>query len=202
MTESTSHKVSSSDSTTNQSSSANTIHIDKPLGHTTIATVICGLVGGLLGIMLDLLHRFDGLRGCLLNAYKSEPILMSDPVTISPIWGWVTALFLAVGVAYVVLDSVGKWRRVLIVMIVLTLVISFSPLLMLWDVFWVPPVEVSAILWAWLCAFFYASQHVMPCELGISHKMLRKKNVTKNVGQGELLKPSLEKFSPDQQPDA
>lgn len=189
MSKSTTNNKLSTDSATHQSSNVNTIHIDKPLGHTTIAAVVCGVVGGLLGVMLDLLHRFDGLRSGLWETYKSEPFLMSDPVVVFPVWGWLVAILLAMGVAYVVLDSVGNWSRVLIGTIVLILVISFSPLLMLWDVFWVPCVVASAVFWAWLCAFFYASQHVMPCELGIPLKVLRKKNVTRNVGQDEVLNP-------------
>ncbi len=196
----------SDDSAAVESNKVNTIHISKPLGHTTITAVLCGVVGGLLGIILDLLHRFDGIREGLLETYMAEPFLMSDPFTWSPVWGWVAAIVLATGVAYVVLDSVGKWRRVFIGLAVIILLISFSPLLMLWNVFWVPCVMLIAVLWAWLCAFFYTTQHVMPCELGISYRskggfqklrdLTRRKPKSSNTSSSEEINPV------DQQPDA
>ena len=139
--------------------------MSKPIGHLLLPTLVCGLAGGIVGVLLDLLRMFQPLKAWVAGIYSQKPFYLTDTSEWSRGWDWVLALLLAVAVSYVILDTDSLWKRLLVLGMVLVLLFTFSPLLMLWNIYWLPVVEWVAVLWAGGCALFYSSQHVMPSEL-------------------------------------
>lgn len=142
----------------------NTAHPTKPQGQLANTAMLCGVAGALVGIVLEFVGLFGGLGASLESMYEAEPFLLVDALPVTPYWNWLLAIALSVGVAFAVLDSRGTWRRVLILLFALTLIVIASPVLVLWGVFWSPFLLLCAVVWSWLGAFVYASQHQMPCD--------------------------------------
>lgn len=154
-----------------------TLHISKPLGHVNIPALICGGVAALIAIALDLLNRYDDMVVSVQRAYQAKPFYLESIDRWHRSWDWVLAIVLATAVAYVVLDSAGKWRRFFIGFSSIVLTMMFSPLLVLWGVYWFPIVVMVAIVFAWIFSFIYSTLHVMPCELGVKMKLVKKKKL-------------------------
>jgi len=156
-----------------------TLHVAKPMGQVNMPTIICGVGAAVLAIALDLMKRYDGLTLSIQNLYKGKPFYLENLDAWHCSLNWVIALVLSVLMAYVVLDTSGKAKRVLIGLVSLILVAMFSPLLMLWGVFCVPVVVFVAVLFAWLFSFVYAGQHTMPCDVGRHVKLKKNKRKKK-----------------------
>jgi len=136
----------------------------KPIGQLGVPAMLCGIAGAVLGIVLDAIGIFTELGETLKASYQEKPFQMGDATQWSSAWDWLLAIVLSIGVAYAVLDSKGNWRRVLILVFVLVLISLTSPVLVLWEIFWVPVLLIFAVVWSWLGAFVYAGQHQMPCD--------------------------------------
>ena len=68
----------------------------------------------MISIALDLMSRYDSLGFIRAgNVIKLKPFYLESIDTWHKSWDWVFAIILASVVAYVVLDSVGKGKRIL-----------------------------------------------------------------------------------------
>ncbi len=152
-----------------------TLHISKPLGHVNIPALICGGVASLIAIVLDLMHRYDDMMVSMQQTYQEKPFFLESIETWHRSWDWVLAIILATVTAYVVLDSAGKGKRIFFGLASVVLIMMFSPLLMLWGMFWFPIVVIVAVIFAWVFSYIYSTLHVMPCELGLKMKLVKKK---------------------------
>ena len=126
--------------------------------------MLYGTVGVCLALAMHavgLLKRGDDwLLGILLGPvfHGQLPSVLSLPVLIL-----VAAVF-CFGLAFVVLDTVGTGRRVLIGVTVLVLVLAMVPTLAVWNIYFSPFLIVVGMFWSWFCTMMYVSQHLMPCE--------------------------------------
>jgi len=186
---------------------AKTLHISKPLGHVNIPALICGGVAALISIALDLMNRYDSLTLSIQETYQPKPFYLENIDTWHNSWDWVFAIILASVIAYVVLDSAGKGKRVLFGIVSIILTVMFSPLLMLWGMFWLPITAIVAVIFAWIFAFVYTTQHIMPCELGMKMKKSKKskqrqhKNKSTPIKKSKLVK-KLEKSPVEEENDS
>lgn len=137
----------------------------KAAGELMLPTVICGVVGCVLTIILSVIGRYEGIDLWLQEYYTGEPFYMAESGGWNEGWNWVLVLVLTFGVSFTVLDTDMKWRRVMIILLACVVILLSSPVLMLWDVFWSPVMVFVGVLWSWICAFIYSCQHTMPCEL-------------------------------------
>ena len=142
----------------------------KPLGEVLVPMLICGVVGFVLTIILSVIGMYDGLNISLKEYYMGEPFYMPESSGWDVAWDWLIVVVLTFGVSYAVLDTDKSWRRVMLILLTAVVVILSSPALMLWDVFWSPVTVFVGVLWSWICAFTYSSQHTMPCELLVPPK--------------------------------
>ena len=86
-----------------------------------------------------------------------------------PVLFMVAAMF-SFGIAFAVLDSPAAWRRIVLGLTALVLVLAMVPVCALWQIYFSPFFVVVAYFWAWFCTMMYTSQHVMPCEIGVAEK--------------------------------
>lgn len=94
----------------------------------------------------------------------SEPISMSEPVMIPLELQWGLGFLVSVLTAVFTLMSAGFLRRLMVLLMSLTLVFGFSVACILWDVMWLAHLEIVSLIWTWVCAVVYAAQHKMPCD--------------------------------------
>ena len=169
---------------------AKTLHISKPLGHVSIPALICGSVAALMSIALSLLNYYDSLILIVKETYQAKPFYLESIEPWHQSWDWVFAVILASLVTYVVLDSAGKGKRIIFGVFSIILTIMFSPLLMLWGIFWFPITAIVAVVFAWFFAFIYSSLHIMPCELGMKMKRNKKPKQKKHKNKSTPFKKS------------
>lgn len=83
-----------------------------------------------------------------------------------PVWvPWVAALMFASGGAYAMMESVGMWRRLVIFLSLMGLIIAWAPVLSLAS--YLPQIAPAFVAagWSCFCALVYCANHQMPCEI-------------------------------------
>lgn len=134
-----------------------------PPGKVVSSCLLYGAVGLALALAMHLLGMFEqgdiGLKQSL-SGLTSDLFLVvvSDSLLFA-----VAALF-SFGIAFAVLDSPAPWRRVLLGVTALVVLLAMVPVCALWQIYFSPFLVVIACFWAWFCAMMYASQHTMPCD--------------------------------------
>ena len=122
-----------------------------------------------LALAMQLLGLFE-LGDARLQ--QSLSWILSDSfqtVVSEPVLFMLAAMF-SFGIAFAVLDSPAAWRRIVLGLTALVLVLAMVPVCALWQIYFSPFFVVVAYFWAWFCTMMYTSQHVMPCEVGVDQK--------------------------------
>lgn len=137
-------------------------------GHVSRVDIPC-LLYGTIGVCLALAMHVVGLlkigdkmmlEFLTVAVFKGQfPKELSMPVQVV-----LTAVF-CYGLAFVILDTVGTWRRVLIGGTVLVLAMSMVPTLAVWNIYFSPFLVVVGVFWTWFCTMMYVNHHLMPCEV-------------------------------------
>ncbi len=133
-------------------------------GSLEVSTLLCGTLGLLVsGVLywIGLLGKGDlGVFHLL-----SQPVFQGAvPSQLSaPILFLLTAVF-CFGLAFAVLDSPGAWRRVVLGLTLLVLVIAMVPTLAVWDIYFPPMMCLVGVFWTWFVGMIYAGHHSMPCD--------------------------------------
>jgi len=70
------------------------------------------------------------------------------------------------GIVWVILESPGTWRRMVLWVTALVLTVAMVPVLVLGGWWLLPGMPVVAVIWSGVCAMVYAGRHRMPCEGG------------------------------------
>ena len=131
-----------------------------------------GLLYGGIGLALALAVQMAGLfkQGdvrlqelLLHNVFGGvAPEILTMPVLI---------LFAAVfsfGLAFAVLDSPGVWRRLLLGITAIIVVLAMVPTLAVWHFYFSPFLPLIALFWSWFCSMMYANHHMMPCDISVA----------------------------------
>lgn len=140
-------------------------HSNEHVSRVDIPCVLYGSVG--VGVALamqvvGLLKNGDErLLGALLNPvfHGEMPGVLSLPVQL------LITVVCCYGLAFIVLDSAGTWRRLLMGVTVLILVLAMVPTLAVWNIYFSPFLAAVGVFWTWFCTMMYVSHHHMPCEI-------------------------------------
>lgn len=124
-----------------------------------------GLAIGSLALVLaagfgfvGLLDRANHLVGRAVQLDQSAPLSLPD-------WAiWIAAAVGAFGVSFAILSVPGNWRRIVLWLSALILVIGWAPVLVLAAREPEIAVPLLATFWSGLCAFVYASRHHMAVD--------------------------------------
>ncbi len=135
-----------------------------PAGEVVIPALLCGAVGTVFSSILYLVGIYDGLGQALQDKYVGEPYLMQGDYALHDGWNFILLVVMCFGISFAVLDSDMVWRRVMLFLLAIVVVVLCSPVMMMWDIFWSPVMVIIGLLWSWFCAFIYSVQHIMPCE--------------------------------------
>jgi hypothetical protein len=131
--------------------------------------MLYGGVSMALALAMQLLGLFE-LGDARLQQSLSWILSDSFQVVVSePVLFMLAAMF-SFGIAFAVLDSPAAWRRIVLGLTALVLVLAMVPVCALWQIYFSPFFVVVAYFWAWFCTMMYTSQHVMPCEIGVDQK--------------------------------
>jgi len=137
----------------------------KPTGSVTLPAMMCGVAAAALAIGLSIMGYFEDGDLWLKGEFAKEPFYLVEPEFLNEWWGYVAAVIGGWFVAVAVMDSAGWWRRCLVGAMSFVVAVGFSPVLMLWGIYWSPIILVVAVVWGWFCAMVYSGQHLMPCDV-------------------------------------
>lgn len=135
-----------------------------PPGKVASSCLLYGGMGMVLAVAMQWLGIFK-LGDMWLQQFLSRVLIDSHPIAapVSVLYG--VAAFFAFGIAFAVLDSPANWRRVVLGITGLVLLLATVPVCALWQLYFSPFPVVMAFFWAWFCSMMYVSQHSMPCEM-------------------------------------
>lgn len=124
-----------------------------------IALMAVGLAAGLefLGI-IAILDRW-------IAAVMIKPGFSAPVQTLNPYLLWTITTLLALGLAAVMLNLSGNWRRLLIWALALILTLFWVPVLLLASNKPEIGVALVGLLWSGCCAMVYTMNHEMPADL-------------------------------------
>ena len=116
---------------------------------------------------VGLVVRISGISLLIERQILSAYMELGFPVNAvgQPWWAVLVLLVLTYGIALVLLEVPGLLRRLLLFLSCLVLVVSASPVVALWGLFWSPVVAVFCLSWSAACAVLWARYHPMPCEI-------------------------------------
>ncbi|MGJ8676338.1 MAG: hypothetical protein ACSHX0_02345 [Akkermansiaceae bacterium] len=133
-------------------------------GQVLAPTLLYGFVGWSLAVTINFLGFFE--RGNLaLQAFLGEWATLETPFdqVSEPILMLITAV-LCTGLAMAVLDSRSVWRRMILCVSTLMVVLSAVPTLAVWNIYFSPFLMFVAVFWTSFCTVMYSYHHLMPCD--------------------------------------
>ncbi|MEX1114739.1 MAG: hypothetical protein WEB53_05785 [Akkermansiaceae bacterium] len=133
----------------------------RPVGHVLVPAAAIGTLSIILAAGLELLGSLDVIDGGFANWLAEGKPFPKD----LPLWAvWLAAVFFAFGLSFALLSIPTTWRRVILWISALVVIIAWAPVLALAA----RPPEISAVLvaavWSGVCALVYASRHRMACD--------------------------------------
>lgn len=130
--------------------------------HPTEATLarnamICAVIGTTLAVILGFLKCYKSLMAWVTEAFSQEPFYLEAGQKMPWVHA-ILALFLALMVAYVVLDNSPMLQRLVVLIVTVALVVGSVFVVAMLGGIWLPIVELVAIVWAWLCACLWKQE--------------------------------------------
>ncbi|MGE9267852.1 MAG: hypothetical protein ACQKBY_07120 [Verrucomicrobiales bacterium] len=136
----------------------------KTEGKVTMPGVIFGTVSAVLGLATEVLGVFRGLESGLAAFYEARGFALTSELGLLSLPGGFLVLLAGFGISAMILSAPETWRRVMLGVTALVLVLMLSPVLAVWGIFWHPGALLLASVWAWLSSLLYAEKHRMPCD--------------------------------------
>lgn len=127
-----------------------------------------GLLYGGVGLALAAAMQITGLfkqgdsslKEDLLSAMMNG---VAPDVLATPVLLMVAAVF-SFGIALAVLDSPGTWRRIVLGVTAMVVLLAMVPAFAVWQIYFSPFLPLIALFWSWFCTMMYVNHHLMPCE--------------------------------------
>ena len=147
-----------------------------PEGRVGVSGLLYGGMGLLVSTMMQLLGLFKRPDTRLMT-WMSDSLFRGEvpALLVLSVQVLIAALF-CFGLAYAVLDSVSTWRRVVLGVTSLVLVLAMVPTFAVWGIYYSPFLPAVGVLWTWFCTMMYVNHHQMPCETLIKKDPLTKNN--------------------------
>ncbi len=137
----------------------------KPQGNLFVATLLCGLCGGVLAATLSLLGVFDIARLKAHSWLEEMRLLPEEAHDLSPALELGLAIVVALLVSFFVLDSRALWRRLFLAACAIVLVVGTGFTASLLGYFFFPLTVLVGLIFAVVFALIYGAQHDMPCDM-------------------------------------
>lgn len=134
-------------------------------GHVGSSGFLYGSVGLAFALVLETLGFFEQVNHWLVLIVENHITMGVHMSRLSLLPSVIAVAAVCIGVALVILDSSSHWRRVLIAVSSLVLIVVMVPALAVWNIYFSPFLALVGVFWASLCAIIYASQHRMPCDV-------------------------------------
>ncbi len=133
----------------------------RPVGQVLVPAMAIGALSILLAAGLELLGSLGALNAGLARWLAEGKPFPKD----LPAWAvWLAAGFFAFGISFALLSIPTTWRRVVLWVSAVVVVIAWAPVLALAA----RKPEISAVLvatlWSGVCALVYAGRHRMDCD--------------------------------------
>ncbi|BDS06000.1 hypothetical protein NT6N_10400 [Oceaniferula spumae] len=130
--------------------------------------LLYGAVGLMFAVAMHWVGLFKKGNTRILEALMDPVFRGGDPQILStPVLATLTAVF-CFGLAFAVLDSSRAWRRIILGVTVLVLVLAMVPTLAVWNIYFPPMMTIVGVFWTWFCTMMYVNHHLMPCDAIVS----------------------------------
>ena len=134
-------------------------------GHVCSPGLLYGSIGLLLALLLQKFGFFQVVDSSLQSVLASKFTPGDTMDTLSIVVLVVISAVYSIGIAWGILDSKGAWRRIVILMTAMVLVVAMVPTLAVWNIYFSPFLILTSVFVTSLCVMIYASFHRMPCDL-------------------------------------
>mgnify|MGYP007004889949 CR=1 FL=1 len=134
-----------------------------PPGRVVSSCLLYGAVSMALALAMHLSGMFEQGDARLKQALS---VLTSDVflIVVSDRLLFALGALCSFGIAFAMLDSSAAWRRIVLGLTALVVLLAMVPVCALWQIYFSPFFVVVAFFWSWFCTMMYTSQHIMPCE--------------------------------------
>jgi len=155
-------------------------------GHPIAATAVVGSFAFALILVMRVAGLIVSADQGLASVYMTQGFGVEAAAS-QPVWALPLAAVLVYAVVWLLFETPGAGRRVMMLLTALVLIVALSPVLALWGVFWSPVLAGTGVAWGGFCAILWTRQHRMPCELPVPEEVRgdkiipMKKSETKEV---------------------
>jgi hypothetical protein len=135
----------------------------RPRGHVILPVLATGSLGMIVAFGLDALRMLDGINHRFADWIRAAGV--DGLVNRLPGWMvWSATAVIAYGLALVILEVPGLWRRVVLWITTLVMVLAWAPVLGL--AAHEPAIggPLVASIWSGVCALVYAHRHRMAVD--------------------------------------
>ncbi len=141
---------------------------DLPEGHVPLPVMLTGGMGLTLAAGLQGFGLLENLDRSLAGMFVEPGAVLAQP-PVTPGVLWLATAVLAFGIAWVILQIPGTWRRAVIWISTLVVIAGWVPVAAIAHASAPVAAPLVACGWAGLCAIIYASRHHMamdePCAI-------------------------------------
>lgn len=135
------------------------------MGTIGVPSLFCAITGTVLSVSVDMMGYLQKASEWLARFWEQDPYFLVEPIVLQREAEWVITFVVCWLVAALTLGSLGTWRRMMVGLMVIVVLLGFAPTLMLWGILWLPWMYLIALIWTWACALIYGAQHQMPGEV-------------------------------------
>lgn len=133
-------------------------------GHPFTAAAVVGSFTLALVVLLRVAGVFDAADAGFRQWFVGQGFAIS-PGSVQPWWDFPLVMLVIYSLVWLVFETPGMTRRLLVILTAEVLLLSASLVAALWGVFWTPVGLMLGVAWAGSCALVWARQHPMPCEV-------------------------------------
>ncbi len=133
----------------------------QPPGHVLVPAATIGALSLVLAVGLYVIGILNHLNEGITNILSEGKDL---PKSLPPWTLWLAAILCAFGISFSILSVAGIWRRMILWITTMVLVMGWGPVLALAARKPEIAVVVIAVGWSGVCALVYASRHHMACD--------------------------------------
>lgn len=137
--------------------------------HVSRVDAPCLLHGGIglcLGVGMLMAGMFHSGDAQLMKVLLQPVFHGQEPRELPVMLQVLLSVICSFGLAFVVLDSAGTWRRIVLGVTAVVVILAMVPTLAVWNIYFSPFLPVVTVFWVWFFCMMYVRHHLMPCEVG------------------------------------
>lgn len=133
-----------------------------PPGHVRMPVVLTGSMGLALAGGLDLLGMLEVFNQHLAGLFTDDAEPLTPVVSTKVLW--IATAIVAYGMALIVLEIPGNWRRLVIWISTMAVIVGWLPVAIIANAHAPVAAPLVAAAWAGLCTIIYAARHHMEAD--------------------------------------